>query len=217
RLGVDVPLGRERLRRLPEVEPFVLDAALGRIAGPPGAVEHLLEKLAGADVQREPPGVHELAQEEGHVAVPGDRAARGEVEAHLGVGIARVPPRVGRVVVADVAGVPAEDDVAEAEAGRRGREELLLMEVFAAQDAVDVGDGDLDLLVLRAGELAQDRIRFGHATVSPLVLSDTPATPRNHFYQGLAFDRTAAGGPWKRVRTKPNQARARTATAPPTM
>src|SRR5207245_10722835 len=55
------------------------------------------------------------------------------------------------------------DDVAEAEARLRRGEELLLVEILAAEDAVDVGDGDLDLLVLRPGELAQDRVRLRHA------------------------------------------------------
>src|SRR5204863_5511227 len=38
----------------------------------------------------------------------------------------------------------------------RGGEELVLVEVLAAQDAVDVGDGDLDLLDGGAAHLLQD-------------------------------------------------------------
>jgi hypothetical protein len=66
-----------------------------------------------------------------------------------------MPAGIGAVVVADVAGVPAEDDVAEAEAVLGGGEELVLMEVFAAEDAVDVGDGDFDFFVRGPGEVLQ--------------------------------------------------------------
>src|SRR6185295_255302 len=52
--------------------------------------------------------------------------------------------------------------VAEAEARLRGGQELVLVEVLAAKDAVDVGDRDLDLLVLGAGDLFQDRVVLGH-------------------------------------------------------
>ena len=41
--------------------------------------------------------------------------------------------------------IPAEDHVAESETGLRGAEELVAMQILAAQDAVDVADGDLDL------------------------------------------------------------------------
>jgi hypothetical protein len=67
-----------------------------------------------------------------------------------------VPAGVARVVVADVARVPAEDHVAETEAGLRRREELLLVDVLAAENAVDVRDRDLDLLDGRFADLVED-------------------------------------------------------------
>jgi hypothetical protein len=49
-----------------------------------------------------------------------------------------VPARVPGVVVADVARIPAEDDIAEAEAVLGSGKEFFLTKVFAAEDAVDV-------------------------------------------------------------------------------
>ena len=49
--------------------------------------------------------------------LPGDGAQRREVDHRVGVGVAGVPAGDLRVVVEDVGDVPAEDDVAEAEAG----------------------------------------------------------------------------------------------------
>jgi hypothetical protein len=57
-----------------------------------------------------------------------------------------VPAGVGDVVVELVVGIPAEDDVAEAEAVVEGREELVPRHVLAAQDAVEVEDADLDVV-----------------------------------------------------------------------
>ena len=69
---------------------------------------------------------------------------RAEVDPRERVGKALVPAGERRVVVGDVHHVPAEHDVAEAESAFDRRVELVLVDVLAAQDAVDVGDGDLD-------------------------------------------------------------------------
>ena len=94
-------------------------------------------------------GIDELAEEERHVAVPRHGALGRQVEARERVGKAVLPAGERRVVVGLVGDVPAEDDVAEAEAaGRRwlgGAEELVDVQVLAAQDAVDVAHRDLDL------------------------------------------------------------------------
>src|SRR4029079_11610774 len=95
----------------------------------------------------------------------------------------------------------------------RRREELLLLEILAAKDAVEVHDGDLDLLVARLREVLQDCITIGH-----VVTLRRPVARRNQIPFGVPiFDRTVAGGPWNRLRTKVNQASPRSATAPPTM
>ena len=56
-----------------------------------------------------------------------------------------------RVVVALVVHVPAKDNVAESETAFCRREELVLVQVLAAQHAVDVRNGHLDAL---SGSLA---------------------------------------------------------------
>ena len=61
------------------------------------------------------------------------------------VGIGGVPAGERDVVVELVVGVPAEDDVAEAEALFERGQELVARHVLAAQDAVDVEDADLDV------------------------------------------------------------------------
>jgi hypothetical protein len=67
------------------------------------------------------------------------------------------------VVVALVVHVPAEHHVAEAEAALDGGEELVAVDVLAAQDAVDVADGDLHLAAwdLRIASTISDVRFFG--------------------------------------------------------
>jgi hypothetical protein len=114
--------------------------------------EHPLERLPRADRVGRAVGVDELAGEEGHAAVPGHVAQRVEVEPRQRVGKAVLPAGDLRVVVAQVVRVPAEDDVAEAEAALRRAEELVAVQVLAAQDAVDVADRDLDLADARLAD-----------------------------------------------------------------
>ena len=147
RLRADAFLVRPRLRRLREVEPLELHAAHRHEAGLLRAVQHALQHLPRAQRKRDFLAVllpDELAQEERHAVVPGHRAVGPEVDARERVGEAPVPARDLRVVVADVLRVPAEHDVAEAEAALDRRHELVLVDVLAAQDAVDVRHGDLD-------------------------------------------------------------------------
>ena len=108
--------------------------------------KHALQDLARADRERRAVGVDELAQEEGHVAVPGHAARRAQVQPRQRVGEAMLPAGDLGVVVALVLAVPAEHHVAEAEAAFHRAEELVLVQVLAAQDAVDVAAGDLDLV-----------------------------------------------------------------------
>ena len=60
------------------------------------------------------------------------------------VRVAGVPSGHLGVVVEDVGDIPAEDDVAEAEAGREGALQLVEGYVLAAQDTIDVEAADLE-------------------------------------------------------------------------
>src|SRR5439155_25590602 len=110
----------------------------------------------------------EVAEEERHVIVPGHAAVSAEVEPDLVVRVPRMPAGEGGVVVGDVAAVPAEHDAAEAEIALRRGEEFFLVDVFAAQDAVDVGDGDLYPVARERADFVEDllgrfAIRLFHA------------------------------------------------------
>jgi len=76
-----------------------------------------------------------------------------------------LPTGDGGVVVDLVARVPAEDNVAEAEAARRvgfGRAlEFVDVQVLATQDAVDVADGDLDLAGAALGDAIEGGVLSG--------------------------------------------------------
>jgi hypothetical protein len=118
----------------------------------------------------------ELAEKKRHVAVPRHLAKRRQIEPHLRVGKAVVPAGQLGVVVAGIVDVPAEDDVAEAEAALHRRVELVPVQILPAQHAVDVADGDLDLGELRARDgierapIGRSRsLSRGHAS-SPLVV-----------------------------------------------
>ena len=76
----------------------------------------------------------------------GDDAEGVGVDARARIGVAGVPAGDLGVVVEDVADVPAEDDVAEAEPVSQRAPELVERDVLAAQDAVDVEPADLHLL-----------------------------------------------------------------------
>ncbi len=71
---------------------------------------------------------------------------RVQVELRQCIREAVLPSGDGAVVVGVVARVPAEDHVAEAETAFGRALELVLVQVFAAQDAVDVAAGHLDLV-----------------------------------------------------------------------
>ena len=156
--GPDAFLGGPRLRRLGEVEPLEFHPAHRR------EPEQLRARRArasapGADrwtaaLPCRPCVVTNSPRKNGTPSSHGTCAMRAEVDARDRVGEALVPAGERRVVVADVLRVPAEHDVAEAEAAFGRGLELVLVDVLAAQDAVDVGDGDLDA---GAGRLA-DRV-----------------------------------------------------------
>jgi hypothetical protein len=94
-------------------------------------------------------GVQEADEEEGHVALPGDATEAGEVWDGEKVAVA-IPgvadSKFARVRL--VVHVPTKDDRAEAEARLGNGQELLLGDKLAAQLAVDVDSGELDLVVV---------------------------------------------------------------------
>ena len=100
-----------------------------------------------------------IDQERGRVGLPRDDAEGVDVDLGVRVGVTRVPAGDPGVVVEDVADVPAEDDVAEAEARLEHAPELLERDVFAAQHAVDVEPADLDLLDAALGECGAEILR----------------------------------------------------------
>src|SRR5678815_537208 len=81
--------------------------------------------------------VAEVGEERGRAGLPGDGAERAGVDHGVRVGKAGVPPGDAGVVVEDVADVPAEDHVADTEAARERRTQLVERDVSAAEDAVD--------------------------------------------------------------------------------
>jgi len=177
RLGAG--LGGEAVGRLAEVEPLEFHPAARGVTHPRRAVQHPAQGLARADRQWRARRVDEFPQEERHVAVPRHGAPGGEVDARLGVGIAAMPAGEGAVVIADVARIPAEDHIAETETAIERGEELVLVQILAAQDAIDVGDRHLDLADRRPADRFDDRfgcagadIGCGHA--NPLAGRASP-------------------------------------------
>ena len=141
-------LGGPALRRFKKVVPLELHPRHDLKAHLFGALQYLLQGLSWAQRMRRAVSVDELAQEEVHVVVPRHLARGIEVQAGQRVGVAMLPAGHCRVVVGGVGHVPAEHHIAEAEAAlgvRLGRaEELVAMQVLAAQHAVDVTDCHLD-------------------------------------------------------------------------
>ena len=77
-------------------------------------------------------------------AVPGSHGMMRKVDPGQRVRIAGVPAGDLHVVVERVGRVPAEDHVAEAEAGLGGGIELVAADIFPAEDAVDIESTDFD-------------------------------------------------------------------------
>jgi hypothetical protein len=140
RLEVAIALLAYRVGRLIKDEELVFEGGRHREPHLLRLPQHAAQEAARADRLRL---AGELAQEEGDAVLEGQDAARVGQEAHGRVRIGRVPARIGDVVVELVVGVPADDDVAEAEALLQGGQEFLTRQVFAAQDPVDVGEPDL--------------------------------------------------------------------------
>jgi hypothetical protein len=157
------------LGRLREVEPFEFETAHRFEAELLGALQHALQHLPAIERERHLAAVllhYEFAEEEIDVVVPRHAAVRRQVEARQRVRKALVPAGQRRVVVANVLGVPPEDDIAETEATLDGRHEFVLVDVLAAQNAVDVGHGDLDTVSRRLAHGGDDfcgRGRSRHA------------------------------------------------------
>src|SRR6185436_12911719 len=112
-----------------------------------------------ADRQRRSARLDEFAEEERHVVVPRDAPKGRKIELRERIRKPGVPAGPRRVVVALVVRVPAEDDVAEAEARFDRGKKLLLVQILSAQDAVGVGHCDLDPRRGRVANLLDDAAR----------------------------------------------------------
>ena len=190
RLGTHTFLGRPRLRRLGEVEPFEFHPAHRREALFFRALQHAFQHLPRAQRKRLLLAVflpHEVTQEERHVVIPRHMTMRTEIDARHRVGKALVPAGDLRVVVTDVLRIPAEHDVAKTEAAVGGRRELVLVHVLAAEDAVDVGDGHFDAGPRRLADRL-DHFGGGERNGHPglLLLSWTCLEPTGSFGPILA-------------------------------
>ncbi len=176
RVRPDVTFVGPGLRRLGEIEPLEFDSAHRRNAKLLGALEYPLEGLPRAHRMRHFLAVllrHEIAEEERHAVVPRHVAMRAEVDPGECIRETLVPAGHRGVVVTLVAHVPAEDDVAKAEATLRGGEELVLVQVLAAQHAVDVGHRHLDALAGLVANGVEDLLggdRLRHVS-APLLLA----------------------------------------------
>ena len=115
-------LGRPALRRFAEVEPLELHAGHHLEAELLGALQHALQASgAGTPGTGVPSALTNSPRKKSHVAVPGHVACGVQVQPRQRVGKAVLPAGDLRVVVGDVAAVPAEHHVAEAEAAARRR------------------------------------------------------------------------------------------------
>src|SRR5207248_7604900 len=115
----------------------------------------------------------EFAEKEIDAIVPRHVSVRGEIEPRQRIGKSFVPAGQRRVVVTRVVAIPTEHDVAKAEAAFDRRLELVLVNIFAAQHAVDVGYRDLDAVPGRfayRGDDLRGRGRSRHKALSPAVL-----------------------------------------------
>jgi hypothetical protein len=132
---IAVALRADRLGRLLEEEELVFERAEDVVPERGGARRDAREEAATAG-PRVVPG--ELPEEQHRVRFEWDAPQRLEIELHGRVAVAGVPPGDRRVVVEHVGAVPADHDVAEAEALLGARQELRSLDVFATQHAVDV-------------------------------------------------------------------------------
>src|SRR5207237_9902296 len=117
-----------------------------------GALQHLLQDWPAIERNRHVPSVFlqdELSEEEIHAVGPRHVAMRAQVEPRQRVGESLVPAGQRRVGVARVAAIPAEYHIAKAEAAFDRRLELVLVNIFAAQDPVDIRHGQLSAMTRR--------------------------------------------------------------------
>ena len=105
--------------------------------------QHAPQRAARADLFG---AAGELRQEQQHVAFQRQRPAGARQQAHRRIREGGVPAGEGDVVVLLVVRVPAQHHVAEAKAFVERGEELVAVDVLAAQDAVVVEHPDLDVL-----------------------------------------------------------------------
>ena len=90
-------------------------------------------------------GRSEFAEKKQHPVLEGMSRQTVRQQSHRRIREPRVPAGELDVVVELVVGIPTKDHVAKAKALVQCAKELFLRHVFAAQDAIDVEDADLDV------------------------------------------------------------------------
>jgi hypothetical protein len=130
------------LRRLVEDEKLVLETGPEAEAHLLGARQHAAERPARAHLLRL---VGEFAQEEQPARLGRKVAAGLGNDPDRRIGICRVPAGIAHVVVELVVGIPPKHHVAKPESGLERGEELVHMQILAAQDAVGVMHAHLDM------------------------------------------------------------------------
>ena len=123
-----------------------------------------------SDEGKSPAGCHQLRRSPrartGYYR-PRDGAKRLESEMSISIGIARVPSGIFDVVVTNIGGIPAEDDVAESKSALQSREKLVFVDIFTPKNSVDIGYGTFTL-VASAALTASMTASFVH---SPILIA----------------------------------------------
>ena len=199
------------LRRLGEVEPLELHA--GTSAAKPSFSARASTRFSiwrgQIGERRSPSGVDELAEEERHAVVPRHVAVRCRGRAARARRGSPCASRSAWCCRSTGRRCPSRTRRRRSRSRpRHGRsaEELVLVQVLAAQDAVDVGDGDLDLAGGRALDgLQRDRAGRGRprsaaslllpSVLSPLRAGESDAPASNCANNGVPGRRRAREGP----------------------
>ncbi len=175
RAQVSVTLVPHRVRRLRKDEKLVLEPRLQREPMPSEPAQHGLQQRSWAKRMRSPVAIHELADEE-RASFVGQPALAVGHQAILRIGETGMPAGVGAGIVELVVHVPAENAIAEAATLLHQRGELREADILAANDAIDVGQPQLDTahppLAISRELLVEQFQTIGH------VNSPGLATPR---------------------------------------
>ena len=156
--------GSPTLWRFQKVVPLELHAGHDLEAHFLCAFEHLFQGLARAKRVGRTVGIDKLPEEKIHVVVPRHFARGIQVESRQCVGESMLPAGHLGVVVGDIHHVPAQHHIAEAKAafgvGLCRAQELVPVQVLAAQDAVDITDCNFNFGGPRFLDFRYSRVNF---------------------------------------------------------